>query len=176
MPGLLLPYRDQRPRVAPDAFVAPGAVVVGDVEVGAASSIWFGSVVRGDVHHVRIGARTNVQDGTVIHVTHTGIPTLIGDEVTIGHRCVIHACTLGDRTLIGMGAIVMDEAVVESGAMVAAGALVSPGKRVAAGELWAGIPARPVRRLEPEEVAILAERAAHYVGLAAEYRARSSDG
>ena len=101
---LLLPYRDQRPRVAPTAWVAPGASLIGDVEIGPEASIWFGCVVRGDVHFVRIGERSNVQDGTVIHVTHTGIPALIGREVMIGHGSVIHACTLSDGCFVGMGA------------------------------------------------------------------------
>ncbi len=169
--GLLLGYRGARPRLAPDVFVAPGAAVIGDVEVGSESSVWFGCVVRGDVCHVRIGARTNIQDHTVVHVTHTGIPTLIGDEVTVGHRCVLHACTIEDGAFIGMCATVMDEAVVESGAMVAAGALVPPGKRVRRGELWGGVPARCLRSLRADELALWPERVSHYVELAASYRA-----
>ena len=173
MSALLLAYRGMRPRLAPDVFVAPGAAVIGDVEVGPQSSIWFGCVVRGDVCHVRIGARTNLQDHTVVHVTHTGIPTLIGDEVMVGHCCVLHACTIEDGAFIGMGATVMDEAVVESGAMVAAGALVAPGKRVCKGELWGGVPARCLRTLSADELALWPERVSHYVELAASYRGSS---
>lgn len=170
MPVLLLPYRGQRPELAPDVFLAPGATLVGDVRVGPASSIWFGCVVRGDVCRVRIGARTNLQDGTIVHVTHTGLATEIGDEVTIGHRCLLHACTIEERAFVGMGATVMDEAVIETGGMLAAGALLAPGKRVATGELWGGVPARFLRALEPAERAVWAERVQHYVELAAEYR------
>ena len=172
---LLLRYRDQRPRVAPTAWVAPGVSLIGDVEIGPEASIWFGSVVRGDVHFVRIGERSNVQDGTVIHVTHTGIPALIGREVMIGHGSVIHACTLADGCFVGMGAVVMDEAVVETGGMVAAGALVPPGRRVPAGQLWAGRPARYLREVRPEESAEWPGLVQHYVDLAQEYRQAGDD-
>jgi len=151
--------------------VAPNAAVIGDVEIGRASSIWFGCTVRGDVNRIRIGVRSNLQDGTVVHVTHDGNPTLIGDEVTVGHGCIIHACTLEDRCFIGMGATVMDGVVVETGAMVAAGALVPPGKRIKSGELWVGVPARHVRAIPDEERASWPERVQLYVELAAEYRA-----
>jgi carbonic anhydrase/acetyltransferase-like protein (isoleucine patch superfamily) len=168
---VILPWRGTLPRVDPQAFVAPGATVIGDVEVAAGASVWFGAVVRGDVHFVRIGARTNVQDASIVHVHHQGIPALIGAEIMIGHACVIHACTLEDRCFIGMGAVVMDEAVVETGAMVAAGALVPPGRRVPAGELWAGRPARLQRKIRPDEHAHWRHLVDHYEKLAAEYRA-----
>jgi len=168
--AIILPYRDVAPRIAPDAFVAPGAAVIGDVEIGARSSVWFGCVLRGDVNYVRIGARTNLQDGTVVHVASDGPATIIGDDVTVGHGAVIHACSLENGCFVGIRATVMDGAVVESGAMVAAGALVTPDKRVPAGELWAGAPARKVRELGEEEFAAYAAIAAHYVNLAREYR------
>ncbi len=171
MSALILPYRDKRPVIATDAFVAPTACVIGDVEIGARSSLWFAVVVRGDVNDVRIGTGTNVQDGTVIHVSSTAQGTTIGDDVTIGHLALVHACTLEDACFVGMKACVMDGVVVETGAMVAAGALVTPGKRVRAGELWAGVPARPVRALTASEVAGFRETAARYCALAAEYRA-----
>lgn len=167
----LIPYRGQLPRIAASAFVAPGASVIGDVEIGPEASVWFGAVVRGDVHHVRIGARSNLQDGTVVHVTRTGIPALIGTEVMVGHACLIHACTLEARCFVGMGAVLMDEVRVESGAMVAAGALVPPGRRIPAGQLWAGRPARYVRDVREDETASWPDLVQHYVELAAEYRA-----
>ena len=167
MSALILPYRDKRPVIAADAFVASTACVIGDVEIGARSSLWFTVVVRGDVNDVRIGAGTNVQDGTVIHVSSTLQGTTIGDDVTIGHLALVHACTLEDACFVGMKACVMDGAVVETGAMVAAGALVTPGKRVRAGELWAGVPAKPVRQLTASEVAAVRKTAARYCGLAA---------
>lgn len=167
----ILPYRAVRPRIAEDAFVAETAVVAGDVWIGPGSGLWFGVIVRGDVNIVRIGSRTNIQDGTMIHVSRIGQGTHIGDEVTIGHMALLHDCTLQDRCFVGMQACVMDGAVVESGAMIAAGALVTPGKRVPAGELWAGRPARLLRPVSEEERADIAASAERYARLAAEYRA-----
>jgi carbonic anhydrase/acetyltransferase-like protein (isoleucine patch superfamily) len=167
----LLPYRERLPRLAPDAFVAPGAVLVGDVEVGALASIWFGCVVRGDVCHVRIGARTNFQDGSIIHVSRAGLATQIGVEVTVGHGCIVHACTLEDRSFVGMGSVILDGARIEAEGMLGAGSLLPPEKRIGARELWLGRPARLVRRLRDDELLANAERNQHYVELAAEYRA-----
>ncbi len=169
--GGIFHFGDQTPRIAPDAFVAPGAVVVGDIEIGAESSIWFGCVLRGDINTIRVGARTNIQDGTIVHVDSDEFSTTIGDDVTIGHQAVIHACTLEDACFVGIGATVMDGAVVEGGAMVAAGALVTPGKRVPKGELWAGAPAHCMRPLSETEAANLTEIAGRYVDLARKYRA-----
>ena len=167
---IVLAHRGSHPRIAPGAWIAPGAAVIGEVEIGADASVWFGCVVRGDVCDVTIGARTNLQDGTIVHVTHTGIPARIGSDVTVGHACVLHACTVEDGAFVGMRATVMDEAVIESGGMLAAGALLAPGKRVRSGELWGGVPARFLRKLRPEEVAVWPERVAHYVELAQSYR------
>ena len=169
MSGLIMPYGGKHPEIAADAFIAANAAVIGDVVIGAQSSIWFSCTVRGDGNFIRIGARTNIQDGTVIHVDSTSLPTIIGDDVTVGHMALIHACTLEDGSFVGMGATVMDGAVVESGAMVAAGALVTPGKRVPAGELWAGSPAKMWRDLGDHERATLTDAAAHYVALARDY-------
>jgi carbonic anhydrase/acetyltransferase-like protein (isoleucine patch superfamily) len=169
MPPLIRPFRNLSPRIAPDAFVAPGAVVIGDVEIGTQSSVWYGVIIRGDVNVVRVGARTNIQDGTVVHVSSLKQGSFIGDEVSIGHMALIHACTLQDRCFVGMKACVMDEAVVETGAMVAAGALVTPGKRVKSGELWAGSPARMVRLVSEGERAEMARIARLYAALGAEH-------
>ena len=168
--GMILDYKRILPRIDGTAFVAETAVVIGDVEVGADTGLWYNTVVRGDVNHIRIGAGTNVQDGTVVHVTTDKFPTLIGDHVTIGHLALIHGCTLEDRCFIGMRATIMDGAVVETGAMVAAGALVTPGKRVERGQLWAGAPAKPMRDLSDEEIAGFDKAAAGYVRLARTYR------
>lgn len=168
--SFILPFKGVSPTVHPDAFVAATAAVIGDVVIGAGSSIWFGCSVRGDVHEIRIGERTNVQDGSVVHVTRGKFGCYIGSDITIGHGAIIHACVLEDGSFVGMGATVMDGAVVESQAMVAAGALVTPGKRVKRGELWAGSPARFLRRLTPEELAGFPVQAAHYAELAREYR------
>lgn len=170
--GLLLPFRDASPVVAPDVFVAHGATVVGDVEIGGGCSIWYGCVLRGDVNVIRVGELTNIQDGTVVHVTRRTHGTFIGSRCTIGHGAIVHGCTLEDGSHVGMRATVMDGAVVESGAMVAAGALVTPGKRVPAGELWAGSPARPMRALRPEELEYIEDTARHYARLGRTYRER----
>jgi carbonic anhydrase/acetyltransferase-like protein (isoleucine patch superfamily) len=159
------------PRIDPSVFLAAGSVVIGDVALGAGSSVWFGAVVRGDVNSIRVGARTNIQDQAVIHVTGGTHPTVIGDDVTIGHQAVLHGCTVGDRCLIGIGAIVLDGAVVGEEAMVGAGALVPPGMVVPARTLVMGTPARVKRALDDGEVAGLRASAAHYVEYAARYRA-----
>ena len=170
MHGVLLPYGGVRPRVGAEVFLAPGATVIGDVEIGAATNIWFGCTVRGDVNEVRIGARVNLQDGSVVHVTGGGHGTYIGDDVTIGHMALIHAATLEAGSFVGMKACVMDGVVVETGAMVAAGALVTPNKRVPAGELWGGSPAKKLRDLNQTERAELTSTVGRYCGLARQYR------
>jgi carbonic anhydrase/acetyltransferase-like protein (isoleucine patch superfamily) len=159
------------PYVAPDAYVAPNATLVGDVSIGPGASIWFNCVLRADTNPIRVGARSNVQDGTIIHVSEGIAGTIIGDDVLVGHMAMLHACTIGDGALIGMTACLLDEVVVEPGAMVAAGALVTPGKRVGSGELWAGRPARFVRLLSSEERAEIAHGVAHYCELATLYTA-----
>jgi len=166
------------PKVAPDAFIAPGAVVIGDVEIGAETGIWFHCMVRGDLNIIRIGARTNIQDGTIIHVTHDGpygkpggLATIIGADVTIGHAAIVHACVIEDACLIGMGSTILDGAVVKKHGFVGAGALISPGKIVGSGELWLGNPARCVRKLGEKEIEQLYYSAQHYVRLKDRYLA-----
>ena len=170
MTSLILPYKGVAPTIHETVFVAPTAVIIGDTEIGEESGIWFGCVVRGDVNIIRIGKRTNIQDGTIIHVASRGQGTFIGDDVTVGHMAVLHACTVESNAFIGMKACVMDGAYVETGAMVGAGALVTPGKRVKSGQLWAGSPAKYVRDLTLEEIAFFPESARHYAGLARTYR------
>jgi gamma-carbonic anhydrase len=182
MPGLILPFDGLTPKVAADAFIAETATLIGDVEVGAGASIWYGCVLRADLNKIRVGRNTNIQDGTIVHCNHDpegdyretggGMPTRIGSDVTIGHLALIHACTLEDESFVGMRAVVMDEAVVERRAMVAAGALLTPGKRVPTGQLWAGSPARYVRDLRPGELDEMAYLTRHYVTLGAAYRTR----
>ena len=171
MSALILPYRGIRPRIAAGVYVAPTATLIGDVEIGEDTNIWFGCVLRGDVNVIRVGRRTNIQDGTVVHVSRHEHGTFMGDDITIGHMALIHACTLEDRCFIGMKACVMDGVQVEGGSMVAAGALVTPGKTVRSGELWAGSPARCIRQLRDDELAAFPGQAAHYVRLAKEYLA-----
>ncbi|QDO99811.1 gamma carbonic anhydrase family protein [Ferrovibrio terrae] len=168
----MLPFGDKHPAIAPDAFVAPNATVIGDTEVGARSSIWFGVVIRGDVNSIRIGSDTNIQDGSVVHVTRAKFATEIGSGVTIGHLALVHGCRLEDHCFVGMQATVMDGCVIESQGMLAAGALLTPGKRIAAGELWAGRPAKLMRRLDTDELRNITETAGHYARLGATYRAQ----
>ena len=166
----MLSWRGRRPRIAPGAWVAPGAVVAGDVEIGADTSVWFGGVVRGDVAPIRIGARSNLQDHCVVHVTKDRFPAWIGDEVTIGHRATVHGCRVGDGALVGIAAVVLDGAEVGEEALVAAGALVPPGAKVPAGHLVMGVPGRVVRPLDDEERRLQRERAREYVRTARGYR------
>jgi carbonic anhydrase/acetyltransferase-like protein (isoleucine patch superfamily) len=162
---------DRRPAVDPAAWVVESAVVVGDVAIGPDSSLWFHAVVRGDVERVRIGARTNVQDNATVHVTRDRWPTTVGDGVTVGHNAVLHGCSVGDHCLIGIGAIVLDGAVLEPECLVGAGAVVTPGTRVAARSLVLGQPARAVRALTADEIATLHRSADGYVERARLYRA-----
>ena len=168
--ALIVPYKGAAPGIAPDAFVAPGAVLIGDVEIGPEASVWFNCTLRGDEQPIRVGARSNVQDGTVIHVHSRKQGTYIGADVTIGHMVLLHACTIEDGGYIGMGAIVLDEAVVEGGAMLAAGALLTQKKRVRRGELWAGRPARLMRTLSEAELSGFSRTARVYVERARDYR------
>jgi carbonic anhydrase/acetyltransferase-like protein (isoleucine patch superfamily) len=167
--GMILPYKNTMPRIHETAFIAPNAVIIGDVEIGAHSSFWFNCMARGDMNEIRIGENSNIQDGTIIHIDSRSCGTYIGNNVTVGHMCMLHACRLEDNCMIGMQATVMDGAVVESGALVAAGALVAPGKRVGAGELWAGSPARRVRLTGDKEQDMLNYIWPTYVNLSQEY-------
>jgi carbonic anhydrase/acetyltransferase-like protein (isoleucine patch superfamily) len=178
MPTRLRPFRGRLPEMGQRVYVDPSAEVIGDVVLGDDVSIWPMTVIRGDVNYIRIGARSNVQDGVVIHVSHDGphlkaggFATVIGEDVTIGHKAIIHACRIEDACLIGMGAVVMDGAVVRKHGFVGAGALVSPGKVVGEGELWLGNPARFVRRLDEPQIEALYYSAQHYVRLKDDYLA-----
>lgn len=166
----LVPFEGKVPRPGARVFVAPGAYVTGDVELGDDVSFWFHTVARGDVNWIRIGARTNIQDGSVLHVSHETHPLLIGAGVVVGHHAVLHGCTVEDGALIGIGARVLDGAVVEAGAQIGAGAVVAPGHRIPAGHLALGIPARVVRPLTAEETRRIAETADRYVALKEKYR------
>jgi carbonic anhydrase/acetyltransferase-like protein (isoleucine patch superfamily) len=163
-------YRGIKPKIHSSVFVAEGAHIVGDVEIGRDSSVWFNAVIRGDVHFIRIGERTNVQDNAVLHVTHETYPLVIGSDVTIGHGAIVHAATLNDCCLIGMGAKVLDNATIGSYSLVAAGALVLEHFEVPEGALVAGVPAQVKRMLTPEERQQIAQSARNYVEYVKTYR------
>lgn len=170
IPGpIVIPLDGVAPRIAPDAFVAPGATIVGDVEIGPGASVWFNATLRGDLAPVRVGARSNVQDNAVLHVN-TGVACLVGDDVTIGHGAIVHGTTIDDGAMIGMGATVLSRSRVGAGAVVAAGALVPEGAGVRPGALVMGVPAREARPLREAERAEVAATAARYVRQAARYR------
>jgi carbonic anhydrase/acetyltransferase-like protein (isoleucine patch superfamily) len=170
MQSIILPYKGIMPTIDPTAFIAPGAAVIGDVTIGPETSVWFGCVLRGDVNVIRVGARTNIQDGTIVHVTSGGQGTHIGSNVTIGHMALLHDCTLEDHAFIGMKSAVIDRAKVESFAMVGSMALVTQDKVVPSGQLWVGSPAKFWRDLKKEEREEIANRADHYVKLANQYK------
>lgn len=159
------------PRVAPDAFIAPTAAVIGDVEIGSETGIWFHCLVRGDMNYIRIGARTNIQDGTVIHVDSGDMFTIIGDDVTVGHNAVVHSCVIKNRGFVGIGATVLDGAVIEEGGMLGAGGLLTPGKRIGPNELWTGAPATLRRVMTDDERKKFDRNALVYLDLARQFRA-----
>ena len=173
-----IPYRNILPKISQDALIAPNAVITGDVTIGANSNIWYNTVIRGDVAPITIGANTNIQDGAIIHVTranhilnktHQMAATHIGSNVTVGHKAMLHACTIYDNAFIGMSSVVLDLAVVESETMVAAGAIVTSGKILKRGEIWAGNPAKLLRKMSETEIRFINESAENYVELAKEY-------
>lgn len=167
---MLLPHRGRLPLVAPTAFVETSAMVIGDVVIGEHSSVWFNVVIRGDVNSIRIGDRSNVQDGTVVHVARQTHRTVIGDDVTIGHNVTLHGCTVGDRCLVGMGSVILDGVTIESDAMVAAGSVVLPGAIIPSRTLAMGAPAQVRRRLTDDEVVRLAQSASNYIEYMQEYK------
>ncbi len=172
---MIRPYKGIVPTLGKNAYVDEQASVIGDVHLGEDASVWPMATLRGDVHRIRVGARSNVQDNAVLHVTHDGpyspggADLLIGEDVTIAHSVVLHACHIGDRVLIGMGSIVMDKAEIEHDVIVAAGSLVTPGKRLKSGWLYAGRPAKPVRELRPDEIENFTYSTAHYVRIKNNY-------
>ncbi|MBM3490074.1 MAG: gamma carbonic anhydrase family protein [Alphaproteobacteria bacterium] len=176
MSGLILPFERFLPKIGADAFIAPDATIIGNVEIGAESNIWYKCAFRGDVHEIRIGQRCNLQDGTIIHVTDGKFGTYVGDECNVGHLVLLHGCILEPGSFVGMRASILDGAVVESGAMLAAGSLLTPGKRIPKGELWAGSPARFFRKLDDSDYANFRRVSAHYVELARRHRASLAAG
>lgn len=160
---LILPVKNKLPQIAKTCFIAENATIVGDVEIGDTCSIWFNAVVRGDVNSIKIGDKTNIQDAVVIHCTYKSAATKIGNNVSIGHRAIVHGCSIEDNVLIGMGAIVMDHAVVQENCIIAAGAVVLENTVCEAGFIYAGIPAKKVKRITQEQIENLKKTANNYV-------------
>ncbi|MBW2260892.1 MAG: gamma carbonic anhydrase family protein [Deltaproteobacteria bacterium] len=175
MEPIILPYRGKKPVIDPSAYVAPGAVIVGDVAIRAQSSVWFGCVVRGDVHSIRIGDRTNIQDGSIVHVTRGKASVTMGSDVTIAHSATVHGCVIEDRVLVGMSATILDGARVGPDAIVGAGCLVPPGFEVPAGTLVTGVPARIKRDLTEDERAHILWYANNYVNYRLNYMGREDE-
>jgi gamma-carbonic anhydrase len=173
---VIRPYNGIFPKIHPEAYVAGGVLVIGDVEIGRESSVWFGSIVRGDVHYIRIGERTNIQDGCILHVTRGKWPLTMGDDITVGHRVTLHGCTVRSRCLIGMGAIVLDGSEVGEGAIVGAGSVVAPGTVIPARTLAMGVPARVKRQVTEKEWEESVRLAQRYVEHAREYARDSGKG
>lgn len=165
----VIAHRGRVPKLGRDVWIAPGAVVAGDIEIGDRASIWFGCVLRGDDNAIRIGAGTNIQDGSIIHIVDGRWPTIVGAGVTVGHGAILHGCTIEDEAMIGIGAIVLDGARVGRGAVVAAGAMVPPGKIVGPGEMWAGVPAKLQRPVKEQETDFIRRNVEHYHQLAMSY-------
>ncbi len=167
---MILPHHGHWPKIHETSWIAPTADVIGEVEIGAQSSLWFQVVARGDVNWIKIGSRTNIQDHSMIHVTRGSSPCSIGDEVTVGHRAMIHGCKIGNRVLVGMGAIILDDAEIGDDCIIGAGALVTKGVKIPPGSLVVGSPGKVLRPLKPEELAWLPQSAENYVRDSAEYR------
>lgn len=166
---MILPFKNKFPVINKNVFIAEGAIVIGDVTIEKDSSVWFNAVIRGDVHYIRIGERTNIQDGSVLHVTNGKYFLEIGNDVTIGHNAVVHGCIVKSNVLIGMGSVILDQAVVNSNSIVGAGALVKEGFTVPEGVLVAGVPAKVIREVTAEEIVKIKESAMGYVSNAKEY-------
>ncbi len=167
---MITSFKDKQPAIDPTAFIADDAIVIGDVEIGAEASIWFGSVIRGDVNYIRIGDRTNIQDATVIHVSSETHSTILENDITVGHRVTLHGCYVEAECLIGIGAILLDGVRVGKNSLVAAGSLVTPGTQIPPGSLVMGTPAKVKRELSDEEIGNIRRSAVRYVELAAIYR------
>jgi carbonic anhydrase/acetyltransferase-like protein (isoleucine patch superfamily) len=172
---VILPVEDKNPQFGKNCFIAPNATIVGDVIIGNDCSIWFNAVVRGDVNFIRIGNKVNIQDGACIHCTYQRTSTIIGNNVSIGHNAIVHGCVLHDNVLIGMGSIVMDEAIVHSNTVIAAGTVVLEGTICEAGSIYAGVPARKIKDIPKEMISGEIERIANnYVKYADWFREKSS--
>lgn len=170
MSRVILPYNGRSPIIADDVFIAPNTSIIGDVTIGAGSSVWFGTTIRGDVMSIQIGERTSIQDGSVVHATEGWAPTLVGDDCVVGHKVILHGCTVGDRVLVGMGACILDAAKIGNDVIIGAGSLVTTKKEIPDGVLVMGSPAKIIRPLTDADRASILGGAAHYVKKSIDYR------
>lgn len=168
--AIIKPFNGIYPKIADDAFIADDAVIIGDVEIASKASIWYGTVVRGDVNYIRIGAGTNIQDNSTIHVSRFDGPTIIGEGVTVGHKVLLHACKIHDHSFIGMCSILLDNSVVEEHGMLAAGSMLTPGKVVKSDEMWAGSPAKLFRSMKQDEIDYIYTSEENYIQLAMQHK------
>jgi carbonic anhydrase/acetyltransferase-like protein (isoleucine patch superfamily) len=173
---MILPFFEKLPQLKGEVFIEKSARVIGDVQLGDGASIWFNVVVRGDVNYIRIGDRTNIQDGSVVHVTRDTHPTILGDDVTVGHNVTLHGCTIGNRVLVGMGAVVLDGVDIGDDCIIGAGSVVAPGTKVPAGHLALGNPARVKRPLKPQEISHLRVSADNYIHYMRQYLSMTEEG
>ena len=169
------PFKDKIPKINPDCFIAHNSTIIGDVEIDSQSSIWFGTVIRGDVYNIRIGCKTNIQDNSVVHVTYNKYPTLIGNQVTVGHSVTLHGCTINDNVLVGIGSIIMDKSEIGEWSIIAAGSVVKPGTKIPSGKLWGGLPAKEIRNTHEEEIERISELSVNYMKLSKEYILSNND-
>ena len=165
----ILSFKNKTPKISEDCFIAENSTVIGDVEMNSHSSVWFGTVIRGDVFHIRIGQNTNIQDNSVVHVTANRFPTLIGNNVTVGHSVTLHGCVVNDNVLIGIGSIVMDQCRIGEWSMLAAGSVVKPRTNIPSGKLWGGIPSKEIRDINDKEKEWIKELSNNYVRLSKDY-------
>jgi carbonic anhydrase/acetyltransferase-like protein (isoleucine patch superfamily) len=165
----LLPFKNKVPKINSDCFIAPNSVIIGDVEIGSRTSIWFGTVLRGDVFHIRVGFNTNIQDNSVVHVTTNKYPTIIGNNVTIGHAVTLHGCSINDNSLVGIGSVVMDECELGEWSIIAAGSVVKPNTKIPSGKLWGGLPAKEIRDINNKEREWIIELSNNYLELSKQY-------
>ena len=172
---MIYTFNGKTPIIPLSAYLAPSVDIIGDVILGDEASLWFGTVVRGDMHHIRIGRRTNVQDNCTIHVTTDIYPAVLGDEVTVGHNAIIHGCVIANRCLIGMGAVIMDGVEIGEGSLIAAGAVISPGTVVPPRSLFAGVPGKQRREVTDAEYDEIIERAQHYIDFSRQYKAAGQE-
>jgi carbonic anhydrase/acetyltransferase-like protein (isoleucine patch superfamily) len=163
-------FKGKHPKIADDAFIADDAVIIGDVEISSKASIWYGCIIRGDVNSIKIGAGTNIQDGSIIHVSRYNGPIVIGNGVTVGHKVIMHACTLEDYSFVGMGSILLDGSKIEKHGMLAAGAMLTPNKVIPSGQLWAGSPAKILREMRADEIEYIYTSERNYIILGEEHK------